>query len=155
MNAIMKKIISYSMQATIAVAIIYAILFMGLTTWLPMFVGVVPTPSMFPEIEQGDMILVDRQVEFENVMIGDVAVFNAPVMIVHRVINVTDDGLSTQGDYNQDPDDITVTEHMYVGIVVHVFEGGLYWSVGILSSIVVWSACNSWRKIKHMRSSPS
>ena len=99
---------------------------------LPVFVATVPTPSMSPTIDWEDMILVTTLIEFDDIMLDDIVVFNAPNgMTVHRVIDFEDGSLITKGDNNSDPDEMPVTELMYVGSVVYVFDG-VYWAPMIL-----------------------
>lgn len=66
---------------------------------------VYPTPSMVPTLEVGDLVVV-HSVSFAGVHAGDVIVFSPPLagggceaeVVVHRVVNVTSEGLITQGD---------------------------------------------------------
>ena len=66
---------------------------------------VYPTPSMRPTLEIGDLVVV-QAVPYSSVKIGDVIVFAEPapgggcldIVIVHRVVNITSEGLYTQGD---------------------------------------------------------
>ena len=77
--------------------------------------NVYPTPSMRPTLEVGDLVIV-RVVPYSSIHDGEVIVFARPdayggcgsEIIVHRVVNVTSDGLITQGDNrftNQYPDE--------------------------------------------------
>jgi signal peptidase I len=67
---------------------------------------VYPTPSMRPTLEVGDLVVV-QTTSYANIHVGDVIVFARPnpvgggcgsEIIVHRVVNITSDGLITQGD---------------------------------------------------------
>jgi len=66
---------------------------------------VYPTPSMRPTLEVGDLVVV-HTVAFSSIQKGDVIVFSPPIpgggcqseVIVHRVVNITSEGLITQGD---------------------------------------------------------
>ncbi|MGD0637295.1 MAG: signal peptidase I [Nitrososphaerales archaeon] len=66
---------------------------------------VYPTPSMRPTLEVGDLVVVDA-VQYSSIHVGDVIVFARPSfsggcgteIVVHRVVNVTSEGLITQGD---------------------------------------------------------
>lgn len=125
---------------------------MRFTIDLPVFTGTVPTPSMFPTISQGDIILVDTRIALDDVMLYDIVVFDAPVgMVVHRVIGFEDGNLITKGDYNSDSDELRVTESTYIGSIMYVFNGGSYWAVLILGCILGWFACDTWQKRKHKR----
>lgn len=56
--------------------------------------------SMVPTYEKGDMIIVQGGTEIKA---GDIVVFDAPgykYPIIHRVINVSGEGVTTKGDHN-------------------------------------------------------
>ena len=74
---------------------------------LPMPFGygaaLVLTGSMEPTIMADDMILVK---EAESYQVGDIVVFQSgSMLVVHRVIQVTEESLITQGDANNAVDD--------------------------------------------------
>ena len=66
---------------------------------------VYPTPSMRPTLEVGDLVVV-QSVAYNSIHVGDVIVYSPPIsgggceaeVIVHRVVNITSEGLITQGD---------------------------------------------------------
>jgi signal peptidase I len=66
---------------------------------------VYPTPSMVPTLEVGDLVVV-QSVSYSSLHVGDVIVFAEPTssgtclstVIVHRIVEVTSQGLITQGD---------------------------------------------------------
>jgi signal peptidase len=66
---------------------------------------VYPTPSMVPTLEVGDLVVV-QSVPYSNLQIGDIIVFSPPngaggclaEDIVHRIVNITSQGIYTQGD---------------------------------------------------------
>ena len=66
---------------------------------------VYPTPSMQPTLEVGDLVVV-VPIQYNSIHLGDVIVFARPdssgactsEIIVHRVVNITREGLITQGD---------------------------------------------------------
>ena len=90
--------------------------------WPPVTVGMVPTGSMAPYIEPGDIIFVDRTVPFQDARVGDVVVYwGAGNMVAHRVIELTDTELVTQGDANSFKDK-PVVEEQYVGVVDGLYE---------------------------------
>jgi len=76
---------------------------------------VYPTPSMVPTLEVGDLVVV-QAVPYSSLHVGDVIVFAEPTdgggclstVIVHRIVNITAQGIYTQGDNrftNQRPDE--------------------------------------------------
>src|SRR5271167_1028643 len=66
---------------------------------------VYPTASMVPTLEVGDLVVV-QSTSYSSIHVGDVIVFARPAttgactteVIVHRVVNITAQGLITQGD---------------------------------------------------------
>lgn len=101
--------------AFIAVALllaygIYQTAGVALDTDVP--VVAVTSPSMEPTLHRGDMVVVRGQ-PFDSIEEGDIVVFDSgspciAVPIIHRVVNVTPQGLTTQGDRN--PDQLVVCQ---------------------------------------------
>ena len=157
MQARIKKIIRILAWAILISFLAYTSIsftsnFLGLSEYMPIFTAHVPTPSMFPSIDQGDVIFVDTQMEFVDVMLNDIVVFDAPVgMTVHRIIGFGNDTLITQGDNNPNPDGLPVTEQTYVGSVIFVLENGSHYAVLILGCILGLFAHNTWLKVKRKR----
>ena len=66
---------------------------------------VYPTDSMKPTLEVGDLVVVEA-VAYSSIHVGEVIVYQPPIPgggctsedIVHRVVNITSEGLITQGD---------------------------------------------------------
>jgi signal peptidase I len=66
---------------------------------------VYPTGSMMPTLDIGDLV-VAHTVPFDTIQVGDVIIYSPPIAtggcldldIVHRVVNITSEGLITQGD---------------------------------------------------------
>jgi signal peptidase len=116
----------------IIVATCVAVIWIGLTAYFgaqnPFYV--VSSGSMYPELAKHDIIVISGHALFEDVRIGDIIVFDRPVdhdkVIVHRVVAVVDDDpltLRTKGDNNQNSmvgTDYPITEEEYKGTVIHV-----------------------------------
>lgn len=93
---------------------------------------VVSTGSMMPELQVYDIIVADATIQFRDVHVGDIIVFNRPNghdrVIVHRVADILDDNpilktVRTKGDSNPisiPGTDYPVTDAEYIGKVVHV-----------------------------------
>lgn len=91
--------------------------------------AVVPTDSMIGDepdsLDINDMVLVSKAT-IDEVSIGDVIVFQgvngsgAPILVIHRVVGVDDEGLITKGDHNSSNDQPNyqdyVTEENFQGI---------------------------------------
>ena len=90
---------------------------------------VVASGSMIPELQVYDVLVVQGHVDFEDIQIGDIIVFDRPSghdrVIVHRVVSITDDDprtLRTKGDNNVASipgTDFPITEKEYIGKVEH------------------------------------
>lgn len=89
---------------------------------------VVASGSMVPELQVHDIIVVQGNIPFEDIEIGDIIVFNRPSdhnkVIVHRVVTILDDDpktLKTKGDANSGSipgTDFPITEEEYLGKTV-------------------------------------
>ena len=91
--------------------------------WPPTIVGVMPTGSMEPYIEPGDVFLGDNAAPFQDVKIGDVVVYALDHnRIAHRVVERSDTELTTMGDANPIRDALPINEEQYVGVVYGVHE---------------------------------
>ncbi len=78
---------------------------------------VVLSGSMQPLFNPGDIIFISRTKE---VRVGDIIAFREPsgkekVLITHRVINITEKGIKTKGDANEDPDPFLVNPNDVIG----------------------------------------
>ncbi len=91
---------------------------------------VVSSGSMVPELEVYDVLVVNGNILFEEVEVGDIIVFNRPSghdrVIVHRVAAIIDEDpftIRTKGDANPASipgTDFPITEEEYIGKVWHV-----------------------------------
>ena len=89
---------------------------------------VVASGSMIPELQVDDIIVVQGNIPFEEIEIGDIIVFDRPSdhnkVIVHRVVTILDDDpktLRTKGDANTGSipgTDFPITEEEYLGKTV-------------------------------------
>lgn len=91
---------------------------------------VVASGSMVPELEVYDILIVQGNIPFDDLVIGDVIVFDRPSdhnrVIVHRIVSVIDEDpktLRTKGDANRASipgTDFPITDKEYIGKVVIV-----------------------------------
>lgn len=84
----------------------------------------VQSSSMEPNIPTYSICLVTTHIQYDEVEIGDVVVYTRVDdnnKIIHRVIEITDEGLITKGDANQSDDGISVTEdNLYALSLLHI-----------------------------------
>ena len=78
--------------------------------------------SMEPKIHKGDLVIVDQDIPFENIEIGDVIAYrHEKIIVVHRVVKKIEYGdsyiLYTQGDANEHMDDLVIEEDVVIGKV--------------------------------------
>ena len=81
--------------------------------------------SMEPSLYAGDMVFVNSNVDFEDVQLGDVIIFQYEDMnIIHRVVDeAIIDGekrLKTKGDNNKNADGYLATEDNFCGVAEYV-----------------------------------
>ena len=76
---------------------------------------------MSPTIEVGDTVLI-KKCSMDDVDEGDIIVyFDGQKYIIHRVYEITEDGIITKGDNNNTnpiPDDILITDENLYGVYV-------------------------------------
>ena len=96
----------------------------AMSVFLSTFFGidkyVVISGSMEPELYAGDMVVVNRNAEYEDIKRGDIIIFEYKDMnVIHRVIDQKDvDGvryLKTKGDANARDDGYLTTASNYRG----------------------------------------
>ncbi len=76
--------------------------------------------SMEPNIDTGDIVIVDKGISIDSIKEGDVLVYNKfNKVVVHRVIEVVDNGKDiifyTKGDNNDEDDNYVVVEDEVIG----------------------------------------
>lgn len=78
---------------------------------------VVMSGSMEPSIQTGSLCFINTHVEYDEIQAGDVIAFQIATgdMVTHRVTDVTDDGLITQGDNSDNSDGVSTTKENYRG----------------------------------------
>ena len=125
---ISKNIIKDLIIVAVGVIIIWVGLQVAFGTENPFYV--VASGSMIPELQVYDVLIVQGHVLFEDVLIGDIIVFDRPTghdrVIVHRVVAITDEDprtIRTKGDNNNASipgTDFPITKEEYIGKVQYV-----------------------------------
>ena len=128
MNADLKKLVKEFLIAVAVLVAIGASLYLVYGTPNPFYV--VSSGSMIPALLEFDILVVNSNVPFEEIEVGDIIVFNHPSgiqrVIVHRVVAVIDDDpltIRTKGDANPSSIpgvDFPIREKEYIGEVMHV-----------------------------------
>lgn len=119
------KTVGFALLAVLFVLVlsVYAVGLFGINKYL------VVSGSMEPNISTGSVAVVDENVPFDDVEIGDVIVFRYKDMnIIHRVIDETMiDGerhLKTKGDANECDDGYLTATDNYLGTTLfHIPKG--------------------------------
>ena len=78
---------------------------------------VVESGSMEPTIETGSLVFINKNISYDEIINNDIVAFyiETGAKVVHRVINVTNDGFETKGDSNASSDGISTTRNNYIG----------------------------------------
>lgn len=109
---IVKKII----DVTLTFIILFSIIFFGLYIFkIEPFV--VLSGSMEPKIGTGSLCLINKNYKYDSIKEEDVIAYNLDkeTMVIHRVIEINDNGIITKGDANEIQDISLTTKKNYVG----------------------------------------
>ena len=126
-KSVQKEAVRSVIIVAVGIVIIWIVLLIGFGTMNPFYV--VASGSMIPALEVYDVLVVQGNIPFEDVRLGDIIVFNRPSdhnrVIVHRVISFIDDNpkaIMTKGDANRASipgTDYPITQDEYIGKVVY------------------------------------
>lgn len=110
-----KKIFKYTinivMYSFFAIALVFALLFI---TGIKPYITI--SGSMEPNIQTGSICFIDTNEQYDDVQINDVIAFKMNnTLVTHRVIKLTENGIQTKGDNNEDPDLSVVNNNNFVG----------------------------------------
>jgi len=109
MNKFIKGIkiaINFLMTIIIIIGIIFIGLFLvGIESF------VVESGSMEPEIPVYSLVLVNKKANYDEIKPNDIVAFNTEVgsKVIHRVVDISADGVLTKGDANEVPDGVSTT----------------------------------------------
>lgn len=102
-------------------ALMTLILIFGITFIVLFIVGIEPSVvesgSMEPAIHVGSLCLVNKHYSYDKIKENDVIVFELPTgkKATHRVISITEEGIHTKGDANEEPDGVITTKENFRG----------------------------------------
>ena len=158
--------------SNIANAILYG--FAGITILLILlsFLGIKPyitvSGSMEPNIKTGSVCFVNHNVEYNNIDTDDVIAFKAGgTLVTHRVVDITEKGMITKGDNNEDRDSSITTKSNFVGktlfsipvigYIVMFFkqQTGLYIIAIVLTALVALSIKDMFVSKKKQTNAPN
>ncbi|MGI0087922.1 MAG: signal peptidase I [Nitrosotalea sp.] len=127
-NSAASGIVKDIIIVVIGIAIIWIGLRVTLGTENPFYV--VSSGSMVPNLNIFDVIVVNGNIPFDHIKVGDIIVFNVPIthdkVIVHRVAQILNQNpltIRTKGDANPGSIpgvDFPITQKDYIGKVVYV-----------------------------------
>jgi len=84
-------------------------------------IGIVPyvvlSGSMEPTIDTGSLCFINKNANYEDVKEKDIIAFKLKdgTLVTHRAIEITETGIVTKGDNNDDPDSNEVKKENFVG----------------------------------------
>ncbi len=139
----MKKVIGIILSAVGSFILIVVIIFMisavrSMNNGEPTFIlghalGIVPTDSMIGDNEDSldvnDMYIIQRA-SIDEVEIGDVIIYKGTmspnsdnqILIVHRIVDKTDEGFVTQGDNENEPDQPLYQDYITKDNIIGKFD---------------------------------
>ena len=83
--------------------------------------------SMFPTLRAGEGVRIDPDIDKSKLQIGDIIIFRDPLgsdrNIIHRIIEIRENGYLTRGDNNRLPDDYIVGFGNILGKALTVRRG--------------------------------
>ena len=125
----MKKVLEIHRSIFIILGIIAAITLLSLATGLRLCI--VQTSSMEPTIPTYSVCLVTTRVSYDDLSVGDIVVYTRASdgeQIVHRVVEMTDEGVITRGDANRNDDGVSVTpDTLFARYIMHIpYLGYIY-----------------------------
>jgi signal peptidase len=109
---IVQKIINILTTLIISIGGIFLILYIfGIVPY------VVLSGSMEPTIETGSLCFINKNTDYEDIKEKDIIAFkmNDGTLVTHRAIEITDSGIITKGDNNDDADSNEVKKENFVG----------------------------------------
>ena len=125
---LVKNYIKATMVTSVTLLFVAAALNIEFGTTNPFYV--VSSESMKPMLQIGDIVVVQKNIPFDKIKIGDVIAFSNPSekneIIVHRVAQVMTENpfqIRTKGDANHDSipgTDMPIAKNNYVGKVAYV-----------------------------------
>lgn len=108
----------------IPLTIIVVILVYFTSGYFRLWAIVVASGSMSPEIHKGDVVIINRKIDFSNLNKGQIIAYKSGnIIVVHRIIKR--DYINkryyyiTKGDASKSEDNLIITEDMIIGIVNH------------------------------------
>jgi len=131
---LISKVFIYVAIVVIAIAIMYVGIRIAFGTFNPFYI--VASGSMIPILNISDFVIIDHNIPFSNLKVGDIIVFKSPgslipneqhETIVHRIVHISIgiEGrvITTKGDANDGSIpyiDYPLKEQNYIGKVVYV-----------------------------------
>jgi signal peptidase I len=131
---LISKVFIYVAILVIAIAIMYVGIRIAFGTFNPFYI--VASGSMIPTLNISDFVIINHNIPFSNLKVGDIIVFKSPgslipneqhETIVHRIVHISTgiEGrvITTKGDANDGSIpyiDYPLREQNYVGKVVYV-----------------------------------
>ncbi|WP_394354089.1 hypothetical protein [Methanothrix sp.] len=108
---------------------------------------------MHPTLFEADILEIEPP---SRIRVGDVILFvSEDNLVIHRVVGITSEGISTRGDNNNDDDPGIVAPEMIVGIVVSAWRGQMRRRIygGRIGRTYQFFLCGQLRLYRECRSS--
>ena len=109
------KIIKWVVNVLTTLIIILGLIIGGLYV-LGIKPYIVLSGSMEPKVPTGSICFINTGVKYDNIKEKDIIAFKVEnVLVTHRVVAITEEGMVTKGDANEENDAVITTKENYVG----------------------------------------
>lgn len=113
---VLKKVTKIILNTITTFIIVAGILFVVL-----FFLGIQPyvveSGSMEPTIKTGSVCFINQRAKYEDMKVGDIIAFKLDTgdFATHRIKNISNEGMITQGDKNTAEDNVVTTRANFIG----------------------------------------
>lgn len=110
------KVIKVLLNTLVTIIIILGIAFLLLYA-IKIRPFIVESGSMEPKIHVGSVCFVNQHAKYEDLKKGDIIAFNASssMRVTHRIVDISEEGITTKGDANENNDGVKVIKSMLIG----------------------------------------
>ena len=109
------KIIKWVVNVLTTLIIILGLIIGGLYV-LGIKPYIVLSGSMEPKVPTGSICFINTGVKYDSIKEKDIIAFKVEkVLVTHRVVAITEEGMVTKGDANEENDAVITTKENYVG----------------------------------------
>lgn len=116
-TSIKKKLVASICFILFLGSMVYIFQHYPIKEFIPFHFYIIQTGSMKPEIQIGEMVIVKKKQEYQE---GDIITYQVKqsYMVTHRIIEKTEEGFFTKGDFNNTKDEKMIKKEEIQGKVM-------------------------------------